>query len=91
MGTKADSGTYWAVVTQRGSYMSIWPDPGIVFPSLLLLAFSGFSGVVIRVCGIGIVPVFSEDILEVKDDIEFIERLRVVQAVRVDGLVELFP
>ena len=49
--------------------MSIWPDPGIVFLSLLLLAFSGFSGVVIRVCGIGIVPVFSEDILEVKDDI----------------------
>ena len=72
--------------------MSIWPDPGIVFPSLLLLAFSGFCGVVIRVCGIGIVPVFSEDIPEVKDDIELIERrLRVVQAVRVDGLVELFP
>ena len=71
--------------------MSIWPDPGIIFPSLLLLAFSRFSGVVIRVCGIGIVPVFSEDILEVRDDIEFIERLRIVQAVRFDGLVEVFP
>ena len=61
--------------------MSIWPDPGIVFPSLLLLAFSG-------VC---MLLVFSDDILEVQDDIKFVKRLRIVQAIRVDRLVEFFP
>ena len=61
--------------------MSIWPDPGIVSPSLLLLAFNG-------VC---MLLVFSDDILEVQDDIKFVKRLRVVQAIRVDRLVEFFP
>ena len=64
--------------------MSIWPDPGIVSPSLQLLALSRFSGVCMLL-------VFSGDILEVKDDIHFIERLRVVQAIRVDRLAKFLP
>ena len=64
--------------------MSICPDPGIVSPSLLLLALSRFSGVCMLL-------VFSDDILEVQDDIKFVKRLRVVQAIRVDRLVEFFP
>ena len=64
--------------------MSIWPDPGIVSPSLQLLALSRFSGVCMLL-------VFSDDILEVKDDIQLIERLRVVQAIRVDRLAKFFP
>ena len=62
LGTKADSARYWAVVlTQRGLYRSIWPIICVLgFPSLLLLAVSGFAAVIFVLSADNIVEVVND-------------------------------